>query len=152
MLHLSLWFQSVLSDGLGGLGGGPNDKGEGGKDCGKGKHKHHKKMMQCMKQTKDLHESCCPFPVDDDAMETPECKEHLEGIEQKEGKEKHKAMKCWIDCMFKTKKLIEGKELKKDKIIQSFDDMLTKLDGEDFKEISVESIEFCHTECKFSTS
>lgn len=144
-LHSSLWFQSVLS-GFGGPDGSP----DGGPNGGEGKHKHHKKMMQCMKQTIDLQESCCPFPRDDSVKDDPVCKEHLEGIEEKEGKEKHRAMKCWFDCIYKSKGLIEEKKLQKDATLNYFDEMLTKLEAEDFKAVTEESIEYCFAESEFS--
>lgn len=115
--------------------------GEGKKgDSGNGKHE---KMKQCIDETQQLKE-CCPYPVD----ESTECKSHLDGVEDKKGKEKHEAFSCYFECKFDMKGLITDGALNKEKIhIEAAD----YLKGTDFTEISTSSIDYCYDECKFLT-
>jgi hypothetical protein len=105
-------------------------------------------MKQCMKDTKDL-KNCCPFPKHEEEKEDPECKHHLEGIETKEGKQKHKAYNCYTECSFKNKGLLNDEGvINKEKLKELTEDHLTKNDAEDFKEITMNSIDYCIEECE----
>ncbi|CAG9798319.1 unnamed protein product [Chironomus riparius] len=99
----------------------------------------HKKMMECHEQTKALGQ-CCEFPKPKE--EESECKtEHLMGIETKEKKEQGKAFMCFMDCEFKSKGFIEGKEVKWDKIKEYGE--AHKEDAPGFDEVGNSALEFC---------
>lgn len=120
--------------------------GEGEEKDDKGK-KHHEKIKKCMKETEDL-KKCCPYPKKEDIKDDPKCKHHIEGIEDMEKKEQHKAYKCFAECWFEEKGLIEDGELVKEKIHEETNKMLVELEGEDFQLISTESIDYCLDECE----
>lgn len=106
------------------------------------------KIKQCMQQTKDLHD-CCQLPKDEEMKNDPDCKQHLEGIEGKEKKEQHKAQTCFVECIFKKSGIIsEGKDIVKDKLKEETEKHLTKFNAPEFKDISMNSIDFCVGECK----
>ena len=118
---------------------------EGGHDNEKFKEKH-KKMMECHKQTEALGK-CCEFPNLKELEEESECKkEHLTGIETKEKKEQGKAFMCFMDCEFKSKGFIEGKEVKWDKI-KEFNEA-HKDEAPEFNEVGNNALEFCEKTCK----
>lgn len=116
--------------------------GEG--ECkGKNKEKHR----QCMMQTKEL-QTCCPFPKDEEAM-SGACKEHLDGIEGKDDKEKWHAYSCFSDCYFKSKGLVnDAGELQVAKIKEETSKLLDANNGADFKTISEESVDYCAAQSK----
>lgn len=120
---------------------------EGGEDGGDKGKKHHEKIKKCMKQTMDLT-PCCPYPKDESAKDDPDCKHHLEGIEGMEKKEKHKAYKCFTDCIFTKNGLLVDGELVKEKIHEMTNQMLEKLEGDDWNEITTQSVDYCLDECK----
>lgn len=96
-----------------------------------------------MQETKDL-KNCCPLPKHEEAKEDPECKHHLEGIENKEGKEKYKAYNCYSECTFKNQGLLkDGGVIDKEKLKELTEQHLTKNDAGDFKEIAMNSIDYC---------
>ena len=100
-----------------------------------------------MKQTMDL-QACCPFPKDEEMMNGP-CKEHLDGIDEKEDKEKFRAYSCFSDCSFKSNGLVnEAGELQYDKIKEATFKLLDANNGADFKAISDETIDYCAVESK----
>lgn len=117
--------------------------GEG--ECkGKNKEKH----KQCMLQTNDL-QACCPFPKDEEMKAGP-CNEHLEGIEGKEDKDKWHAYSCSTECYFKSKGLVnEAGELQVENMKEHTGKLLDANNGDDFKAISEESIDYCTVESKW---
>ena len=120
--------------------------GEDGKD--KSKHeKHIEKMKKCMQDTLQL-KNCCPYPNDDSFKDEPACKPFLEGIEDKKGKEKHKAYSCFLDCLFEKKGLYKDGELNKEKISEVTKNGLTANSGENFLQISENAINYCSDERK----
>lgn len=127
--------------------GDGSDEGGKGKDEKWGKHKE--KIKKCVNETKELMK-CCPFPAhDDDVKNDPDCKHHLEGIEDKKHKEQFKAHACFSECLFKKKEILkENNELDTDKLKSSLDEFLVKKDAADFKEIAGNSIDYCLGECK----
>lgn len=90
-------------------------------------------------------QKCCDCPEDESIKDDP-CQSHLEGFESKEGKEKHEAFKCFAKCVYESRKLFVGGNLDKDKIIEYTEGVLSK--HEEFKDISMTSIEYCYNECK----
>lgn len=99
-----------------------------------------------MQQTKQM-KSCCPFPKNEEM--TGECKEHLEGIESKEEKDKWHAMSCFSDCYYKSKGMInEAGELQVNQMKTETNNILDANDGADFKDISMKSIDYCNTASK----
>lgn len=100
-----------------------------------------------MMQTKEL-QTCCPFPKDEEIMSGP-CKEHLEGIEEKDDKQKWHAYSCFSECYFKSKGLVnEAGELQVEKIKEETAKLLGANNGADFTAISNESIDYCAAESK----
>lgn len=123
---------------------GKGDKGKGGKW-----DKNKEKIKQCMHETKELMK-CCPFPENDDTKNDPDCKHHLEGIENKEKdhKEKHKAHSCFTECLFKKKEILkENGELDKEKLKAEIKEFLGESKA-GFQEISFSSVDYCISECK----
>lgn len=104
------------------------------------------KMIKCGKDTEKLGKECCPMPKFDELKNDPECKSHLDGIDEKEGMEKGKAYSCFMDCIFKAKGLIEGRELKWDEIRKHNDEFLGT--DSEFKEVSAKAIDFCENKGK----
>jgi hypothetical protein len=104
----------------------------------------HKKHMECAQETRNLTE-CCPMPKFEELKNDPECKVHLEGIDEKDHKGKMKAGVCFMECIFKSKGLIEDKDVKWDKI--------KELAGEDpdFKEVSEKAVDFCEAKGELAT-
>lgn len=94
----------------------------------------------------DLAE-CCHIPKDESMKEDPDCKHHLEGIDEKEGKEKHKAYNCFNECFFEKKGLFskETKSFDDDVVLAAIEEMAT----EDFLEISLKSASMCLDKCEF---
>lgn len=107
----------------------------------------HKKMMECHKQTEELSK-CCEFPKPSEKEETSECKtEHLTGIETKDKKEQGKAFSCFLDCEFKSKGFIEGKEVKWDKIKEYGESHKDEAPG--FEEVGNSALDFCQKTSKY---
>ncbi|KAG5675352.1 hypothetical protein PVAND_005261 [Polypedilum vanderplanki] len=108
-------------------------------------HEKHKKHIKCAIETQNLT-TCCPLPKYDELNNDAECKALLEGIETKDNKEKGKASVCFIECIFKKNKLVDGKEVKWDKI-RELNTKLMESDN-DFKDISAKAIDFCEAKGK----
>jgi hypothetical protein len=115
------------------------DGGEEPSEADKAKwQEKHKQHVECAMATKNLT-TCCPMPKHEELKNDPECKVHLEGLEDKDEKQKGRAMVCFIECLFKNKGLIEGHDVKWDKLKE-----FTTSDGEaDFKDVSLKAIDFC---------
>lgn len=102
-----------------------------------------------MKQTMDLAE-CCHMPeyesTKESMKEDPDCKHHLEGIEDKEGKEKHKAANCFTECLLEKKGLFtkETKSFDDAAVLAATEEMAT----EEFLEISLKSASVCLDKCE----
>jgi hypothetical protein len=116
------------------------------------KHKQHeekmKKKKECMKQTNDLR-ACCEMPKPKEDLRThPECGKHLEGIENKQKKEKWDAIICFHDCLFVAKGLIDetNKEVKWDAVKAHVAEFFGE--SEAFTDVSEKSLEYCENKCK----
>lgn len=121
----------------------PGGKGKGGKH-----HEKMEKMKACHEQTKALSE-CCAFPKFEEKMKNyPECDVHLEGLEDKCGKEKHKAFTCYMECVFKADGTFDGEALVESKIKETIEAMLAEADATEFNGIANESIGYCKNKSK----
>lgn len=125
---------------------GPKSGEEDG-DVGGRKRERNKKKMECMKQTQEL-KACCPLPKStEDFKSDPECGHHLEGFEDKQGKEKFHSIVCFAECMFTSRGIIgEDKEILWEEIKKQSNDVLGESD--DFKEVTESAIEFCEAQCR----
>lgn len=104
-------------------------------------------MKKCMEDTMKLKE-CCDIPNHDDEND-PTCKEHLEGIEEKDGKEKGDAIMCFSECVAKEKKLLKDDgTLDMDLIKKETEEELKKAGAEDLNDLSMESLDYCKKQCK----
>lgn len=102
------------------------------------------KVKKCWEETKDLTEFCCPAPTEDDAKKMPECKEFAEGIDEKQGKEKHRAYSCLHECAFKTNGLlVDGELAEKEKIKEAFKTYLNHVGKADFEEVTNDAVDYC---------
>ena len=90
--------------------------------------------------------ACCSFPKDETMLEEPECKHFLEGLTENNGKGKHKAYKCFAECIFKLKGIFVDGDLVLSKILEETDKSLA--DAAEFRDISVTSINYCYGECE----
>jgi hypothetical protein len=127
----SISFQSSVS---------AHKDGEGGPG-GKG-HEKHEKFKKCFNQTKALKE-CCPSSNSESMKDDPDCKHHLEGIEDKEKKQKFKAYKCFSECILEKGGIFVDGNFNKEKLIESTENHLTLNNDLDFKDIAMDSIDFC---------
>ncbi|CAO1331323.1 unnamed protein product [Diamesa serratosioi] len=94
---------------------------------------------------KDL-QPCCQFPSDASMM-SGECMVHLEGLEDKEEREKWHAYSCFTDCYFKSKGMVnDAGELQIDQIKEQTTSLLDANNGQDFKSLSIETIDYCTAE------
>lgn len=100
-----------------------------------------------MQETKDLS-PCCPYPQKEAELEDPDCKHHFEGFEDMSEKEKHRAEKCFSECIFTKHGLLEDGDLVKEEIHKLAKQNLVDLNGEDFQDVTTESINYCWDECK----
>lgn len=99
-----------------------------------------KKIKKCMEDTFKLKE-CCDIPVSDEEDQT--CQEHLEGIEEKEGKEKHEAFTCFSECKATEQGyLVEG-DMNVEKMKEDAAEDLKQIDAEDLIDLATESIDYC---------
>lgn len=104
-------------------------------------------MKKCMKETRELKE-CCPFPENESIKNDPECSHHLEGIEDKEKKEKMKAYNCFSECIFENKGLLVEGDFNGDEIKKMIEKSMTEANGSEFIDISLSSIDYCINERK----
>lgn len=109
-----------------------------------------KKKKECMKQTEEL-KACCPLPKSsEDYMKDPECGHHLEGIDEKEGKDKFHTIVCFVECMFTSRGLLggddENKEILWDEVRKGTNEIFGE--GDNLKEVTEKAIDFCENICK----
>jgi hypothetical protein len=105
-----------------------------------------------MNETKDLNEFCCPAPTENNAKDIEECKPLAEGIDEKEGKEKHRAYNCLQECAFKTNGLlVDGELAEKDKIKESFKVYLNYVKQPDFEDVTNDAVDYCYDKGKISS-
>lgn len=100
-----------------------------------------------MKETRELM-ACCPFPENESIKNDPECSHHLEGIDDKEKKEKMKAHNCFLECIFQNKGLLIDGELQGDEIKDMTEKFLVEENGSEFTAISLGSIDYCMNQCE----
>lgn len=93
-----------------------------------------------MEDTMKLKE-CCDIP-NPEPEDTP-CNSHLEGIEEKEEKEKGKAFMCFAECVAIKKKILVDDELDMDEIKKQTKEDLQKLGAEDVTDLALESVDYC---------
>lgn len=122
--------------------GKPKDCKDGGKH-----HEKMKKIKQCHQQTMDLA-ACCDFPEPEMKDEYPECNEILEGLVEMEKKEQHKAMMCYVECIFKAEEVFDGENIDTDKMLADIEMMLEKADEAPFMNVSRVSVNFCQEKSK----
>lgn len=101
---------------------------------------HHQHLASGMRsiETKNLT-ACCPSPKAQSMKDDAECKSHIEGIESMDNKQKHKAYTCFVECIFKSKGLIEGKDVKWDKVKE----VSVEFHEPEFKEVVEKAVDFC---------
>jgi hypothetical protein len=109
-----------------------------GGDHHKKHHENHKKHIECAIETKNLT-ACCPMPKYEELKNDAECKSHLEGVDGKNEWKQAKAGMCFTECIFKSKGLIEGNDVKWDKL-KEFAEQNADADT---KDITAKAVDFC---------
>jgi hypothetical protein len=126
--------------------GGEGGKGKDGKGGDWGKNKE--KMKKCMEEEKKLME-CCPYPKGDDMKDDPDCKHHLDGVDKKEDKEKHKAYSCFSECIAKKKGVLDADgKLDEAKLKSEMEEYLKANDAADLVDPTTNAIQSCLDDCK----
>lgn len=104
-------------------------------------------MKKCMEDTTKLKD-CCDLPLKDDESDDT-CKEHLEGIEEMDGKEKGQAFTCYAECKAEDKGLLDDEgNLNMEAIKKDTEEDLKKNGAEDLNDLAMESIDYCKKQCK----
>lgn len=107
-------------------------------------------MKKCMEDTMKLKE-CCDLPKPE-PKDTP-CNSHLEGIEEKEDKEKGKAYMCFAECVaMEEGAMSEDGQLDMDKIKEQAKEDFKKLGAEDVTDLALESLDYCKQKRKWPFS
>jgi hypothetical protein len=102
------------------------------------------RRKKCLRETKNLVQNCCRFPLEDFSKIPEECKSGLEGLEGKQGLDRYRTLACIRECSFKAVGILKDGDLVDTETMKKVTKQhLTNLGQEDLETTTNEAIEYC---------